>query len=114
MHTTVIKQEVVDRYPWVPMNMLVAFEKAKQWANERMENPRRIPLAWFREALEEQERAIGRDPWVYGLGEANLNNLSTLIRYSHHQGLISREPSVKDLFDPSTCRDQSKLARSRG
>jgi len=114
MHTTVIKQEVVDRFPWVPMNMLVAFEKAKQWAYQKMENPRRVPLAWFREALEEQERAIGRDPWVYGLGEANLNNLGTLIRYSHHQGLIAREPAVKDLFDPSTCGDQWKLPTSRG
>ncbi len=114
MHTTVIKQEVVDRYPWVPMNMLVAFEKAKQWAYQKMENPRRVPLAWFREAQEEQEHALGRDPWVYGLGAANLNNLGTLVRYSHHQGLIAREPAVKDLFDPSTWGDQWELARSRG
>ena len=114
MHTTVIKQEVVDRYPWVPMNMLVAFEKAKQWAYLNMENPRRVPLAWFREALEEQERTLGRDPWPYGLGESNLNNLSTLVRYSHRQGLISEEPAVKDLFEPSTWGDQWELAKSRG
>ncbi len=114
MHTTVIKQEIVDRYPWVPMNMLVAFEKAKQWAYGKMENPRRVPLAWFREAQEEQESTLGRDPWVYGLGEANLNNLGALVRYSHHQGLISREPAVRDLFDPSTWGDQWELPRSRG
>ena len=114
MHTTVIKREVVDRYPWVAMNMLVAFEKAKLWAYRKMENPRRIPLAWFREAQEEQERTLGRDPWVYGLGEANLNNLGALVRYSHHQGLISREPAVKDLFDPSTWGDEWKLPVTRG
>ena len=114
MHTTVIKREVVDRYPWVAMNMLVAFEKAKLWAYRKMENPRRIPLAWFREAQEEQERTLGRDPWVYGLGEANLNNLGALVRYSHHQGLISREPAVKDLFDPSTWGEEWKLPVTRG
>ena len=114
MHTTVIKQDVVDRYPWVPMNLLVAFEKAKRWAYGKMDNPRRVPLAWFREAQEEQERTLGRDPWAYGLGENNRKNLAALIRYSHHQGMISREPAVQDLFHPSTWGEEWKLPVSRG
>jgi 4,5-dihydroxyphthalate decarboxylase len=35
-----------------------------------MENPRIVPLAWFRHFLEEQEELLGRDPWIYGLGDA--------------------------------------------
>jgi 4,5-dihydroxyphthalate decarboxylase len=67
-------------------------------AYKRMENPRRVPLAWFRHAQEEQEEILGKDPWVYGLGEANGKNLETLIRYSREQGLIGREIPVEGLF----------------
>lgn len=63
-----------------------------------MENPRRVPLAWFRHALEEQEEILGKDPWVYGLGEANRKNLETLMQYSYEQGLIGDRMALKDLF----------------
>lgn len=98
MHTTAIKQEIVERYPWVPANLFAAFERAKENAYERMENPRRVPLAWFRHALEEQENILGTDPWLYGLGEVNRKNLATLMQYSHEQGLIGREIPLEELF----------------
>ena len=98
MHTTAIKQEVVDRYPWVPASLFQAFEKAKAVAYKRMENPRRVPLAWFRHALEEQEELLGKDPWVYGLGEANRKNLETLMQYSYEQGFIGKKISLAELF----------------
>ena len=98
MHTTAIRQEVVDKYPWVPASLMRAFERAKQVAYKRMENPRIVPLAWFRHSLEEQEELLGRDPWVYGLGEANRKNLETLMQYSYEQGLIGRKFSPEELF----------------
>lgn len=103
MHTTAIKQEIVDQYPWVAINMMQAFECAKETAYKRMENPRRVPLAWFRHALEEQEDVLGKDPWIYGLGEANRKNLATLIQYSREQGLIAKKIPVDDLFVKTTC-----------
>jgi 4,5-dihydroxyphthalate decarboxylase len=63
-----------------------------------MENPRIVPLAWFRHFLEEQEELLGRDPWIYGLGEANRNNLETLMRYSQEQGLLGRKLTLAELF----------------
>jgi 4,5-dihydroxyphthalate decarboxylase len=98
MHTTAIKQEIVEGYPWVPTSLMEAFQRAKEIAYQRMENPRRVPLAWFRHALEEQEDILGKDPWVYGLGAANRKNLEALIQYSHEQGLIPRRLRVEDLF----------------
>ena len=47
MHVTAIKQEIVDRYPWVPMMLCRAFEEAKQVAYRRMANVRVVPLPWF-------------------------------------------------------------------
>lgn len=98
MHTTAIRQEIVDQYPWVPVNLIEAFERAKQAAYKRIENPRIVPLAWFRHFLEEQEEILGKDPWIYGLGEANRKNLETLMQYSHEQGLIGRKLSLDELF----------------
>ena len=98
MHATAIKQEIVEKYPWVPINLMQAFEASKQAAYKRMENPRIVPLAWFRHFVEEQEEILGRDPWVYGLGEINKKALETLMQYSQEQGLIGRKMSLDELF----------------
>jgi 4,5-dihydroxyphthalate decarboxylase len=98
MHTTAIKQEIVDKYPWVPINLMQAFEESKKAAYKRMENPRIVPLAWFRHFVEEQEEILGADPWVYGLGEVNRKTLETLMQYSQEQGLLGRKMSLDELF----------------
>jgi len=98
MHTTAIKQDVVDKYPWVAINLMQAFEESKKAAYKRMENPRIVPLAWFRSFLEEQEELLGHDPWVYGLDEVNRNSLEILMQYSREQGLLGRKMSLEELF----------------
>ena len=98
MHVTTIKQEVVDKYPWVPTNLVKAFEKSKQLAYKRLANPRMVPLAFVRTAVEEQEAIIGKDPWSYGLTPANRKNLETVQRYAHQQGLIKTVRPLDELF----------------
>lgn len=98
MHTTAIKQEIVDKYPWVPINLVQAFQASKKAAYQRMENPRIVPLAWFRHFLEEQEEILGTDPWPYGLTESNRKNLETLMQYSQEQGLLGRNMALEELF----------------
>jgi len=98
MHVTTIKQEIVERYPWVPTNLMKAFERSKQRAYRRLANPRMVPLAFVRTAVEEQEALLGKDPWSYGLTPANRNNLETVQRYCHQQGLIGRITPLDDLF----------------
>lgn len=98
MHITAIKKEIADEHPWVAPVLMRAFEEAKKVAYRRLENPRIVPLAWYREAWEEQRDLLGPDPWEYGLGPANRKNLETAIGYSHECGLISRRPEVEELF----------------
>jgi 4,5-dihydroxyphthalate decarboxylase len=102
MHTTAIKQEVVDKYRWAAINLMQAFEASKTAAYKRMENPRIVPLVWFRHFLEEQEEILGDDPWVYGLGESNRKNLETLMQYSQEQGLVGRKMALEELFINTT------------
>jgi 4,5-dihydroxyphthalate decarboxylase len=98
MHVLGIKQEIVERYPWVPINLFQAFQRAKSAAMKRMENPRIVPLAWYREAWEEQEEILGKDPWEYGLTDRNRNTIETLAGYSFEQGLTQRRLTADDLF----------------
>src|SRR5262249_16357850 len=98
MHVTVIKQEIVDKYPWAAVSLVKAFEKAKQVCYQRVVNPRIVPLAWFSYQWNEERKLLGPDPWGFVLGEANKKNLVTIIRYCHQQGLIAREMSIEELF----------------
>ncbi|HVY58669.1 MAG TPA: ABC transporter substrate-binding protein, partial [Xanthobacteraceae bacterium] len=98
MHVTAIRQDIVERHPWVPINLFQAFQRAKAMAMKRMENPRLVPLAWYREAWEEQEEILGKDPWEYGLTARNRHTLETLVGYSFEQGLIRRRLTAEDLF----------------
>jgi 4,5-dihydroxyphthalate decarboxylase len=98
MHTTALRQELVEKHPWVPINLMQAFEESKRLAYKRMENPRIVPLAWFRHFLEEQEEILGSDPWVYGLGDVNRKTLETLMQFSQEQGLLGRKLALEELF----------------
>ena len=98
MHVMGIKQEIVEKYPWVPINLFHAFEKAKDLGMRRMENPRVAPLAWYREAWEEQEEILGDDPWEYGLTPKNARQLEMLAGFAHEQGLTSRQIPLDELF----------------
>jgi 4,5-dihydroxyphthalate decarboxylase len=98
MHVMGIRPEIVERHPWVPINLFHAFNAAKELAMKRMENPRIVPLAWYREAWEEQDAILGKDPWAYGLTDQNRKTLETLVGYSHEQGLIKRQVQLDELF----------------
>ena len=100
MHVMGIKQEIVDRHPWLPINLYHALNESKRLAMKRMENPRIVPLVWYREAWEEQEDIVGSDPWEYGASERNINNINTLAGYAHNSGLTKRRFTFDDLFVP--------------
>lgn len=98
MHVLSVRREIVEKYPWVPINLYQAFNKAKAIAMKKMVNPRIVPLAWYREAWEEQEEILGRDPWEYGMTENNEGQLTKMVAYSHEQGMIKRNIPLDELF----------------
>ena len=98
MHVMGVKKEIVDANPWVPISLYKAFDRAKAIAMKRLFNPRIVPLAWYRQAWEEQRTLLGDDPWEYGLTDANRHNLDTLIGYSHSQGTIKRKLDLDKIF----------------
>jgi 4,5-dihydroxyphthalate decarboxylase len=109
MHVTTIRQEIVDKYPWATTNLVKAFEASKQLAYQRVKNPRMVPLAWVRTAVEEQQDILGPDPWQYGLTDANRKNLETIQRYVHQQGMVSKLRPLEELFDDTDLGDSVGL-----
>lgn len=101
MHTVVMKRQVIDRAPWVAVNVMQAFEASKQDCYRCLRDPRRISLAWAMHAMEEQERVLGPDPWVSGL-EPNRRALEAILTYAEEQGLTPTRLAVEDLFVSST------------
>ncbi len=98
MHVMGLRRSLVEKHPWVAVNLFKGFEEAKSIAMRCMENPRIVPLAWYRDAWEEQEAILGPDPWEYGLSNKNRKNLETLVGYSYDLGLIKRRPALDELF----------------
>jgi hypothetical protein len=98
MHVMGIRDSIVEKYPWVPVELYKAFNEAKRIGMKRMENPRIAPVVWYREAWEEQEELLGKDPWEYGMTDKNIHNLETLVGYSYEQGLMKNKMSLDQLF----------------
>ena len=98
MHVVGIRKDVAERYPWLPIELYKAFDRAKAAGMKRMFNPRVAPLAWWRHAMEEQEKLLGPDPWEYGLTDRNRKILETLTHYSHSHGMLKKRPALEDLF----------------
>lgn len=98
MHVVVVRREVVEEHPWVARNLLEAFEQSKAQAMRRMRDPRVVSLAWLRWLIEHERQLLGPDPWMYGLGAGNRNNLDTFLRYAAEQGVAARKLEVDELF----------------
>ena len=58
-------------------------------------------MPWFAQELENTQAMMGENFFPYGI-EANRKTLETLFRYSHVQGLASRQLTVEELFESST------------
>lgn len=104
MHAVVIRRELVEELPWLAREVLLAFRHSKDDAFAAMRDPRRVSLAWWREARDEQEAILGPDPWAYDVAR-NRSTLETMVRYGREQGLVRGNLSVDDLFVPSTVED---------
>jgi 4,5-dihydroxyphthalate decarboxylase len=99
MHVIAIRRAVFERYPWVAMNLLKAFEEAKQRSLERMNDltASRIPLPWSASISSEWGKDFGADPFPYGL-EGSRRTLEGFCRFAHDQGVTATQMTPDDLF----------------
>lgn len=103
MHVVAIRREVVDRFPWVPMNLMKAFEEAKRRSTLRLGEftASRYPIPWMADVAARAYAAFGGDPFPYGI-EANRITLDAFLRWAFEQGVCQRRLAPEDLFAPGT------------
>jgi 4,5-dihydroxyphthalate decarboxylase len=99
MHVIVIKSEVLDRHPWLAMNLYKAFEEAKRRSIGRLADitVSAAPLAWLAPYTERMKRLFGDDFWPYGL-EKNRVTLQAFVDFACEQGVCHRRVVLEDLF----------------
>jgi 4,5-dihydroxyphthalate decarboxylase len=103
MHVIVLKRSVWEAHPWIAMNLLQAFEKAKISSLERLGDitASSVPLPWIAEHANLSKSILGEDFWPYGI-EPNRATLTAFLQYAHEQGVSHRLLTPEELFIPST------------
>jgi 4,5-dihydroxyphthalate decarboxylase len=104
MHVIAMRRAVFERYPWVAMNLLKAFELAKERSLARIADltASRIPVPWAASVASEWGKAFGADPFPYGL-EPNRKTLDAFCRFAHAQGVTAKKLAPDDLFPKEVC-----------
>jgi 4,5-dihydroxyphthalate decarboxylase len=100
-HTVVIRDEVLEKHPWIALSLYRAFAKAKEQCYAKLDYLLRSSVMAAFGVLENQRKAFGDDPFPYGL-RANRAALEALISYSVEQGLTAKPVAVDELFAPTT------------
>jgi 4,5-dihydroxyphthalate decarboxylase len=99
-HTVVVRRTLLERHPWIALNLYAAFVRVKERLNAQ------------RDALLEPYTAAGLidaaalavlhgDPLAYGITAAR-PVLETIARYVYEQGLTKRLVRIEEVFGPST------------
>ena len=100
MHVMAIKEELAAREPWLPRAVIDMWEDAKAQARLWYTDPGYAMLAFARNEMEAQDKALSHDPWPSGLA-VNRANLERFVMYCHDQTLIERALPVEALFHDS-------------
>ena len=101
MHTVAFRRDVIERNPWVAMNLFKAFEQAKNNSVKRVQaiTSTTVPIPWGYEYARRAKAIFGDDIWPYGI-DANRKTLDAFLQYAHEQGVCHRRLTPEDLFAP--------------
>lgn len=103
MHVIAIKDDILEKHPWVAGNLYQAFEKAKQEVFDGFNQTAalKVTLPWLQSELERTREVMGEDFWPYGF-ENNRATIEAAIQYSYEQGMIKNKLKAEDLFARTT------------
>jgi 4,5-dihydroxyphthalate decarboxylase len=100
-HCMVVRRSILERHPWVAINLYEAFLAAKEQviARAREQTETFFRLGWL--PLEARRTVRTEDPFPYGVKTCR-HVLETIAQYSHEQGLTPRVMDLEEIFAPST------------
>jgi 4,5-dihydroxyphthalate decarboxylase len=96
----IVKNKVLEKEPWVAMELFKAFQKSKEVAYERARQHGAGYLLFLGDDIRRQTEVFGEDPFPLGL-KANRKMLEMLFRSSAEQGLTTGLSRVDELIHTS-------------
>lgn len=101
MHVVALRGPLLAEYPWVAMNLLKAFEEAKNRSLARMADATasHVPMPWGFAHAGSVRDLFGADFWPYGI-EPNRPTLEAFLRFAYEQGVCHRLVTPEELFPP--------------
>lgn len=99
MHAVAIKKDVAKQNPEIIPAVFTAYSQAKQAAYDYLAGVAYIKdiLPWVAHEFEATKELMGENFFSYGI-EPNRRTLEALFRYSHEQGLCSRQLTIEEIF----------------
>jgi 4,5-dihydroxyphthalate decarboxylase len=99
-HMVAVKSKLLEKYPWVALELFQAFQASKEMAYRRAKEMSSAYLLFEGEDHKRQTDLFGADPYPFGL-KANRRMLEILAQSSFEQGLTKEPAAVDDLFHPT-------------
>jgi 4,5-dihydroxyphthalate decarboxylase len=99
-HVVVIRDDALRRLPKLPKALFTAFADAKARAYKRRLGTTLMP--WGMRHWNKVFDQFGGNPLPYGLNAVNRDVVGRLAGFLHDQKLISKKPSVDELFIPES------------
>ena len=101
MHLVGIRRSLVEAHPWLAINVLNAFTRAKNIALKEIEDVgiSRASLPLLPADVARAKALMGPDFWPYGF-ETNRKAIEAMLRWSKEQGLSHRLVAPEELFAP--------------
>jgi 4,5-dihydroxyphthalate decarboxylase len=96
-HTLVVREELLEREPWIVDSLVKAFEAADAFCRREYDYPKRLFFSTAQLILEEEEQRFGRNPWQDGLAP-NAPVLDKFMQYAAAQGYTPRVLSIAEAF----------------
>lgn len=99
-HCVVVRRSIVEKYPWVVLNLYSMFEAAKAYSYRSLDTSLE---PYFESGLLDagDKSALRTDLMPYGV-KRNRHVLETITRSNFEDGLAGRQVGLDELFSPNT------------
>lgn len=109
MHVVVVRDDIYEATPWVPLSVCIAFQESKRIGTLRLAEMDTLGVIhpWMQDELLVLADIFHGDPFRYGF-HVNLDLLSAMCGYSYEQGLSERLVDPEELFAAETLKWEPK------
>jgi 4,5-dihydroxyphthalate decarboxylase len=102
MHTLLVRNEILEREPWVAMSLFNAWTASKQACYQHLEWQRVHQTALWYRGLREEELAVGGEDFYRWGFAATRFEVEKWLEYALRYGLIPRKYEPEEMFHPTT------------